>query len=284
MVQVIYGDVLLLIDFCMNFFVLHTTAVILRRRIKVFCLAGAAFIGGIYSVAKIFINGNDLLDCVISLSVGILMCYVSFGGYKFFKSAVVFFSAASLLGGIMFSVYFLLGSYHTDLFGNIHEYTYSHIPIWLFMVLAAVSLVISWMFFYIGRERTDISEETVIVEYMGRSAPAKLMLDSGNLAREPISGKYVIMLSRAKARVIIGEAAYSAVLRKDSEYLLAKRFRLVCVSGIGGDKRTYYAFLPDRIYMEKGKHDLDIDAYVAVCDTDVAFGDCEGLAHPSIVV
>ena len=137
MVQVIYGDVLLLIDFCMNFFVLYTTGIILRRRTKALCLTGAALVGGIYSVAKVFVNGNDVLDCVISFAVGLLMCYISFGGHRFLKTILVFFGTSALVGGIMFAVYFFLGSYHADLFGNMRSYAYSHIPLWLFTLLAA---------------------------------------------------------------------------------------------------------------------------------------------------
>ena len=34
MVRVIYGDVLLLVDFCMNCFALYITAYFIRRRVK----------------------------------------------------------------------------------------------------------------------------------------------------------------------------------------------------------------------------------------------------------
>ena len=42
MVRVIYGDVLLLVDFCMNCFALYITAYLIRRHVKTLCLVGAA--------------------------------------------------------------------------------------------------------------------------------------------------------------------------------------------------------------------------------------------------
>ena len=45
MVRVIYGDVLLLVDFSMNCFALYITAYFLRRHIKALCLVGAALVG-----------------------------------------------------------------------------------------------------------------------------------------------------------------------------------------------------------------------------------------------
>ena len=104
MIQVIYGDVLLLIDFCIDFFVLYTTGLFLRRNVKTVCIVFASLVGSIYSVAEVFLNGNDILDMIISISVGILMCYITFGGYKFVKTVLAFFGIAALVGGIMFSV------------------------------------------------------------------------------------------------------------------------------------------------------------------------------------
>lgn len=283
MVQVIYGDVLLLIDFCMNFFVLYTTGIVLRRKTKVWCLAGASIIGGIYSVAKVFVNGNDILDCVISLAVGLLMCYITFGGYRFLKTVLVFFGTAALVGGVMFLVYFLLGSYHSDLFGNIRSYAYSHIPLWLFVLLAAISFLLSWIFSYLGRETAEKKEVTVTAEYQGKTAQMTLLMDSGNLVKEPISGKNVVLLRGEKAKDLLPDETYAAILHGESESLLKKHFRLVCASGIDGKQKIYYGFLPDKITWENGKHLAELDAYIAVCDPDIMFGGNDGIAHPALL-
>ena len=284
MVQVIYGDVLLLIDFCMNFFVLYTTGILLRRKIKFFCVAGAALVGGIYSVAKVFVNGNDVLDCLISFCVGLLMCYICFGGYRFLKTILFFFGIAALVGGIMFATYFFLGSYHADLFGNFRGYAYSHIPLWLFTLLAAFSLLISLVFSYLGRETVERNEVKVCVQYAGRREEVHLLLDTGNLTKEPISGKYVVLLSSEKARALVGEEVYAAVKERKSEYLLKRRFRLICASGLEGIRHTYFGFLPDHIFIENTKEKAEMDAYIAVCDEMQRFSGCDGIVHPAAVV
>ncbi len=284
MIRVLYGDILLLIDFCMNFFALYTASIILRRKIKVLCIVGASVIGGIYSVAKIFVSGNDIIDCIISISVGLLMCYICFGAYNFLKSAVVFYGVSALVGGAMYAVYFYLGSYHSDIYGNFNEYAYTHVPIWLFTVLAAISMLISLIFSYIGRERSDKQEEILIIEHHGKKLKIKLLLDTGNLAKEPISGKNIILVGRIKAKNILGEEIYSKIVDKDTEFLLMKKFRLVCLCGIDGQKRTYYAFKPDKIYIDGTPENAEIDAYIAVSDNEILFGNCDGLAHPSLVV
>lgn len=283
MIRVIYGDVLLLIDFCMNFFVLYTTGIILRRRIKLICIGLASLIGGIYSIVKIFVSGNNVIDCIISFCVGLLICYICFGSYRFLKTAAVFYSTASLVGGMMIGIYYLLGSYHTDIYGYAYEYAYSHMPIWLFIVLAAVSMLISWAFAYFGRESAEKSEEELIIEHRSKKIKIRLLLDSGNLAKEPISGKSVVLIVRRKARVLFDNDTYSAIMRKDTEKLLKNKFRLITVSGIDGRRSTYYGTIPDRIYVVRKNKEIELDAYIAMCDAEVLSGDCEGLAHPALI-
>ena len=200
MIRVIYGDVLLLIDFCMNFFVICTTGIIARRRIKKVCIVLASLIGGIYSVAKVFLKGNDIFDCVISLAMGLLMCYICFGGYKFLKTVTVFYSVSALIGGIMFAIYYFLASYHTDIYGYAFEYAYSHLPVWMFIVLAAISMLISWSFAYFGRDSAEKEDETIGIEFGGKSIEVKALIDSGNLVKEPISNKNVIIVGKEKAK------------------------------------------------------------------------------------
>ena len=284
MVRILYGDILLLIDFCMNFFVLYTTGIILRRHVKMICMFFASLIGGIYSVAKIFISGNDVVDCLISLSVGFLMCYICFGAYSFFKTAIVFLGTSALVGGIMFGAYFLLGSYHTEIYGDTIEYAYSHVPVWLFIVLAFVSMIISWLFSYIGRERSEEIEQEVYIEYHGKKIKTKLLLDTGNLAKEPISGLNVILIDKQTAKNIIGLELYKAVMNHSTAELLSNRFRLICASGIDGIKHTYFAFLPEKILLKRRNNEVELKAYIGICEAEVAFGDCNGLIHPSVIV
>lgn len=283
MVRVIYGDVLLLIDFCMNFFVLYTSSIILRRRMKFVCIAIASLIGGIYSVVKIFVSGNNIFDCIISFSVGLLVCYICFGSYRFLRTAAVFYSTAALVGGMMMGIYYLLGSYHTDIYGYAYEYAYSHMPIWMFIVLAAISMIISWAFAYFGRESAEKREEEIIVEYCGRKTEIRLLLDSGNLAKEPISGKAVVLIVKSKAKTLFDSEIYEAVIHKDTEKLLKNKFRLITVSGIDGRPNTYYGLLPDRMYVVRKNEEVELNAYIAVCDAETLCGDCEGVAHPTLI-
>ena len=51
----VYADLLFLINFSMDFLCLYFTARFLRRRMRLALITSAAIIGGIYSVASLFL-------------------------------------------------------------------------------------------------------------------------------------------------------------------------------------------------------------------------------------
>lgn len=283
MVQVIYGDVLLLVDFSMNCFALYITAYFIRRHIKAACLVAAALIGGIYHVAAVYLNTDNLLARLTAAAVGLLMCYIAFGGYRFVRSALVFLAVSMLIGGLMYGVYFLFGSYHSDLFGNSRGYAYTHIPLWMFAALAAVSFVLALIFSRLGRDVTDRREATVTVTTACGCKVLHLLLDSGNLVREPISGKYVMIVGECTVSELLSEAERRALHDHDTEALLRCRFRLICTHGVDGAPRTLFGFLPDSIVYVDGKRQTRLDAYIAVSPTETAFCGFEGILHPSAI-
>lgn len=283
MVRVIYGDVLLLVDFCMNCFALYITAYFIRRRVKTLCLVGAALVGGIYNVAAVYLNTDNLPARLTAAAVGALMCYIAFGGYHFVRAVLTFFAVSALIGGLMYGVYFLLGSYHSDLFGNTRGYAYTHIPLWMFAALAGVSFVLALIFSRLGRDVTDRREALVTVTTAQGCKRFDLLLDSGNLVREPISGKYVVIVSLTAAAPLLTADERRALQSGDADYLLRRRFRLICAGGLDGTPRTLYGFVPDSIVYTDGKKSVKLDAYIAVTPTETGFAGFEGIAHPSVI-
>lgn len=283
MVRVIYGDVLLLVDFCMNCFALYITGYFISRRIKGLCLVGAALLGGIYSVTEVMLNTDNLFAKATSLAVGLLMCYVAFGGYKFIRTALIFFAVSALLGGLMYGVYYLLGSFHSDLFGNPRGYSYTHIPLWLFAVLAVVSFVLAIIFSRLGRDVTDKREAEIIVENKNEKCRLHVLIDSGNLVREPISGKYVILVDGEAAAPLLSADEIRALRDDNAEFLLLRRFRLICAAGVDGTRHMFYGFIPERMILIDGKHRTELDAYIAVSPSERVFGEFDGIVHPSLI-
>ena len=77
---------------------------------------------------------------------------------------------------------------------------------------------------------------------------------------------------------------YTAIVKKQGEYLLRQKFRLISVSGIHEKKTLCYGFFPDHLSFVKGGHTVELDACVAVYNGEVCNGELDGIAHPILFV
>ena len=101
------------------------------------------------------------------------------------------------------------------------------------------------------------------------------LLDSGNLAREPISGRMVAFASLEKCRVILDEELYWALKRKtpleELPTSIALGVRLISARTVGG-----HSLLPAIRYKNAElvceKRRINIDIYVAFCDDESLSG------------
>ena len=122
-----------------------------------------------------------------------------------------------------------------------------------------------------------------IKNLLGGNRIGIFLLDSGNLVREPISGKYVILVGIDAAMPLLSAEEIRALREGDAEFLLRRRFRLICATGVDGVRRTLYGFAPKKIVLTDGKRQAELDAYIAVSPTERGFGGFDGIAHPSLI-
>ena len=130
---------------------------------------------------------------------------------------------------------------------------------------------------------TDRREATVTVTTANGCKVLHLLLDSGNLVREPISGKYVLIVGLDAAAPLLTDAERRAIADGDADALLRRRFRLICARGMDGTPRTLYGFVPDSIVYTDGKKSVKLDTYLAPTPTETGFCGFEGIAHPSAI-
>jgi stage II sporulation protein GA (sporulation sigma-E factor processing peptidase) len=105
------------------------------------------------------------------------------------------------------------------------------------------------------------------VELDGKTASLRGMVDSGNLLRDPMSGRTVICAEAAALREIISPplAAVMGGISPDSVDLPsadARRVRVIPTETATG-AGMLYGFLPDRLILADGKEEREVDAIVA---------------------
>jgi len=234
--QVIYGDVLFVINFAMDFLALYLTGTILRLRRRTWLTVLAASIGALYAVVSLFADGHPLLSAAVSVGVSFVMCYTAYGGRMLPASTAVFIGVSFMLGGSITALYgFMNRSRHVLIDGEIST-LYSDIPPDVLIMLAFISAVLSIIIGRFRGKRHCTAEITVTVG--GRMSRFEALSDSGNLLREPISGLPVVVASPAIMRELIPEELFDsfAGCRFDDVAVrniqLARKMRMIPASSV----------------------------------------------------
>ena len=255
MEQTVYADLLFLVNFSMDFLCFYITSTILRRKLSVLRCLLASIGGGVYSVAVLFAYIVPPFGLVLDAVACLAMCAAVFidRHTKFSRillSLAVYIGVSVALGGMMTALFNLLNTLDLPLDALKNES--EGIPVWLFALLAAVSGVATLVGGRFFKESQSKKSAKVEITYGGKSVTLCALCDNGNLLRDPVSGKCVIVADLASLRRILPHEIICAVREKNSAYIsklpsqTALRLRLIPANSIGGNS-ILYALTADKI-------------------------------------
>ena len=100
----IYLDLVMILNFAIDFILLLTVSIILKRNVKLTRIMLGAFIGGL-SILFLFFNINSFLLFIFKILISILMILTTFG-YKTIKYTLVnilyLYMSSIILGGFLY--------------------------------------------------------------------------------------------------------------------------------------------------------------------------------------
>lgn len=197
----IYGDVLFLIDFSIDFLVLFATAKILHIKFSPVRITVASCFGGAYSVLSLLIRIGPL-NALCSLAAAVLICLIAFGigSLKSLgKAAFSFFTLSALLGGGVTACYSLLDSLLPT--NTLQSTSSVSLPVFVAVCLACFVLA-----FASGKIFAPaVTQKTVKLEICANNTSIEvcLLVDSGNLLVEPISSLPVAVVKKSLLEPIL---------------------------------------------------------------------------------
>lgn len=275
--MIVYGDLLFLINFSMDFLCFYLTCLLLHKKLPTFRVCLASIMGGIYSVASLFIAQRIENPLLIDILTLIVMCFVVFakkeiGILRFLKYTLVYLFVSSLLGGLMTALFNLFNKFDSFFEGTSID---EGIDVWILSLLAIIGAMCTMnggRFF-----RSSTSTRDALIEIEGESGNVKLraLIDTGNLVHEPLSGKAVIFSSLGACKNALDEDIYKALLvyfdinKMPECFSLGIRFvpsKMIC------GKVILPAIRFKRVKMKIEKKVKDIDVYVAFLKEDFIEG------------
>ena len=195
----VYVDILFLINFSMDYLCLYISAKILRRALSAKRLVLSSLLGAVYSVVSVFLSVESWLALLIDILVCLSMCAIAFHTKKQFKktlvSALLYFLVSMTVGGIMTALFNLINK--LDLPFDMADG--DGLSVWgfaLLAILAAIFAIFGGNFIF---KKKEISSCQLKIVFDGKEKIFTGLSDSGNLIRDPISGRPVIIIDRKLA-------------------------------------------------------------------------------------
>ncbi len=233
MEQIVYGDVLFVINLGMDYLSLYLAGSLLRLRKRQARLLVAASIGAVYAVVSLFAVGNSVVALLIHAAVTLLMFYTAYGRAKLFCGAAVFYAVGFMLGGAVTALYEMLGDKrHIVSRGDVGRIA-PEVNVGTIALLAAVAAALTLV---VGRFRAKTPRNVdVTVTLCGKSLTLEGLVDSGNLLTEPLSGRAVVIVGESDMRRLLDDGC--DVSRPETlPEVYARRLRLIPATSVTGSR------------------------------------------------
>lgn len=284
----VWGDLLFLINFSMDFLCLYLTARLLHRRLRPLPAIGAAVLGGVYSVAALFIEASRPISLLLDAAVCALMCAVAFARRgrrwrQLLSEIGVYFAVATALGGMMTALFNLLNRLHLP-----KNTGGDSISAWLFLLLALISGLTAWRGTGLLRGLRSRSFAEVEIAFCGRRLTLHGVTDSGNLLRDPITGRAVIITDTHSTLPLLPPGVREAVVSGRLEQLehipesYAGRIRLIPGKTVAGS-RLLVALLPDSITLHTSRGAVEVAAVFAPAELPALPDGCSAVIPGELI-
>ena len=269
MEQTVYVDLYFLINFSMDFLCFFLASRLLGERPPTFRTVMASLIGGVYANVSLILGAHGIVALAADLLSCVLMCAVAFGVRKKARRlplyVLVYFAVSMTLGGFMTALFNLLN--RTPL-GDIRS-AEEGISAWLLALLAAVSALMTLWGGKYFRRRTSKRNVRLSVFWGGKSADLKALCDSGNMLRDPISGKLCVIASVDALKSVLPTDMINAVRDRGKSIgalsAAVVGMRVIPVRTAAGESMMF-AVNPEGIFVEDGESKYRVDALLALSD------------------
>ena len=289
----IYGDIVFLINFFMDFLILWVTAVLGKKKTsKTRLFLGSLFLSLLYCGGIIlpflsfFCYG---IGGMLLLFFGILIVFFP----KTIKEAIQYFLVANVtafaLGGVAMALFFATGMMHTIANGVV--FRVGQFPLKILLTTAC--------FFYIlikiGKNwaETNIINRRlycdVVIEKKGIKIPLRMLIDTGNGLKDPFSGNDVAIVSFRAIKKLFSKEVQLYFFKTDQnqqnfyEYVLKTEktltMHLIPFSSLGKENGLLLVFQPEGFEI-KGtqKNDVSVGVYCGCFH-----GGYDGLLSPELL-
>ena len=290
MKQVVYVDVLFVLNLFINYFLLLSVAKIMRFSAKRWRILCGALLGGAYSLMIFLPTVATWFSVLLKMifSVTLVLTSFKFNSFKhFLKLLGCFYAVNFAFAGIMLALWFAFKPNGMVINNGV---VYFNISMLVLAVSAvAAYLIISIISKLMRRNAPDSHIYEISISVDGKKAETRALMDTGNALSDSFSDTPVIVAEyKFVEPVLPGELRDFFGGEKEAPDISElrnwkSRIRLIPYHSVdkGG---VLPAFRPDNLHIKSVKGDDDIkNVYVAVCKGRLPYSEYGALLNPRVI-
>ena len=256
----VYADVLFLVNLSLNWFSLLLTSKISKHAARTKKLLLSASIGALLGTVTLFFE-NSTVSALIEIASSFLMCAIAFKASSildYVRLCTCLFASGITLGGSLTFIYSTFNRAGIELpRGNDIS-----AAVFLFMsLMVTIGVTLFERLLYTKRE-ADGGEVSFL--FGGKTVTLPFMCDSGNLLRDPISGRPAIIVSAAELRGFLPDGVLDFdPLYPDGIGFAVHGVRILPAATVCGEG-LMTGFVPDSTLVRERGREKEVDAVIAL--------------------
>lgn len=205
----IYLDIILCENLLMNYIILFATYVIIKPKTKhpQIRMILSSLLGSIYAII-IYLNILSIYTNLLAkITLSVVMVYIAFAPpnvKQLLKQILIFYLVSFIFGGCTIALIYFLKPENVEMKNGVFVGMY---PIRVGLIAGVIAFIITQIAFKINKSKLNNKNTFIEIELYNKNkmTKARALLDSGNMLKEPISQKPVIVVEKTTLSKIIPE-------------------------------------------------------------------------------
>ena len=192
----IYLDVVLLENLIMNYIILYATGMIIKIKMKKIRLILSSLLGAVYSIIA-YIGMLEIYSSIIlKIILSVIIVYIAYNPQNvksLWKDILIFYLTSFVFGGVAFSLIYIVKPQEIVMKNGLFLGIY---PIKIIILGAILGFFIMITSFKIVKSKISKKDMfcDVTIKINDNEVKAKVMIDTGNFLKEPITNTPVVVL------------------------------------------------------------------------------------------
>ncbi|MBQ9658667.1 MAG: sigma-E processing peptidase SpoIIGA [Clostridia bacterium] len=201
----IYIDIVIIENLIMNYIILCATAIISKTEIKQIRIILASLIGATYVIMSYVVNVQIYSNIILKIILSIVMVYISYKPVKIKKlgkQILMFYLTSFVFGGVSLALIYFIKPQEVIIKNGQFIGKYVLKTVFLGGIVGFIITVATINIIKNKKGKKDVFY-TVKIHLQGKIIETVAMLDTGNLLKEPITNRPVIILEHTLLYEII---------------------------------------------------------------------------------